>query len=65
MTLALVLAEVVYQPCKGIEEGSWEWWLKGCWMLTRADVALLVGVTLALMVGAALWSKRQTRQVSA
>lgn len=50
-----MFAQVVYQPCIGIEEGSVLWYLKGCfWVM---DPLAAVGVAVALgLVGAAVWA---------
>lgn len=45
---------ILPNPCKGIEVGSWEWWLKGCWMLPSEAV---VAVVVAGIVGVALWAR--------
>ena len=51
----LMLAQVVYQPCLGIEEGSWLWYLKGCFYVM--DPAAAVGVAVAVgLTGAAVWA---------
>lgn len=46
----------VWLPCNGVEDGTWEWWIKWCWVSDQTMVTLLVGVTLAAMVAAQLWS---------
>ena len=50
-----IVAQVVYQPCLGIEEGSWLWYLKGCfWIMEPVAV---VGVAVAVgLTGAAVWA---------
>ncbi len=58
----LVIADAVFiHKCARIEEGTWEWWLVGCWMWpTAADV--LGAVTIGAMVGVLAFSLRQRRQ---
>ena len=62
----MIVADVVFLPCKGIEEGSWMWWLKGCFMY-QADTVLAVGLSVALagVLAVALWSLRQRVAVTA
>lgn len=38
---------VVRNPCRFIEEGSWQWWIGGCWMF-RVET-WIVFTTCALM----------------
>ena len=55
----LILAQVVYQPCIGIEEGSWLWYLKGCFWVMEPLAAAGVAVALWL-TGAAVWAVTRT-----
>lgn len=62
--IALILADVVVNnPCAGIDPDSWLWILRGCWLIGRSASAgpLALGVTMAGMVGALLWSQRGGR----
>lgn len=43
--------------CRGIEDGSWEWWLKGCWVFPKDVIGeVAVGALIAAAVGLQLWS---------
>lgn len=50
------LMDTVYQPCKGVVEGTWEWWAKGCFVWGSARVTETTVALVALGVaGAVAW----------
>jgi len=59
-----ILADVIVKnPCYGIEEGSWSWWLHGCWLFREQTilvlgVAALVALLLAWMVKVSIVTRR-------
>lgn len=55
----LLFAQVVFDPCEGLEVGSWLWWLRGCWMLPN-EVTMAIGI--AALVGVAAFSLRQVNR---
>lgn len=63
--MRLMLADLVLiipNHCKALEEGSWEWWLRGCWLLTPTAAQVTATVLPALFVGALLvMASRQPR----
>lgn len=60
----ITLFAAIWMPCKGVEDGSWTWWLKWCWVTDSAIVALLVGVTLAALVAAQVWAASRQPKVA-
>lgn len=50
------VADVVFLPCQGVEPDTWEWILKWCWLGDNAMAELAFGVSMAGMVGAALFA---------
>jgi hypothetical protein len=55
-----MFADVIYIPCQGVEEGSWTWWLKGCFLYQSETVlTAVVLLTVAALVAATVWSLRQ------
>lgn len=60
----MILADLILiTKCKALVEGSWEWWLAGCWMFDNTAAAqVAVGVVPAMLVGALLYmASRQPR----
>lgn len=57
-----MVADVVFQlKCARVEEGTWEWWLLGCWMWPgAADV--VAAVTIGGIVGLSAWALRKQGQ---
>lgn len=53
LTFALVLASDLivknphYAACMAIEPGTWEWWLKQCWIYDPLSVVVAGGLALA------------------
>ena len=61
----IVLFAQVYLPikewCDQIEDGSWLWWARGCWIFDNETAATLaVGMTVAAVVGVQLWNASRT-----
>ncbi len=62
----LVIADLIvknphYAVCMALEEGSWEWWLRGCFIYDTSPsgaATLVVGVVMAAYVGIQLWARR-------
>jgi hypothetical protein len=56
------LMDVVYQPCKGVVEGSWEWWLKGCfvWSSAATTETLVVAVGVGVVGALVAWALRRS-----
>ncbi len=58
----LILAQVVYKPCEGVDPNSWEWIYKGCWLFqSHTVIEIGASITLALLVAVMLRSLRQER----
>ena len=55
------LMDTVYQPCKGVVEGTWEWWAKGCFIWGSASVTetVLVMVSVGAVGALAVWAIRR------
>jgi hypothetical protein len=57
-----MFAQTYFSPCIGVEEGSWLWWIRGCWIAASEITGpLVVGVVLAGLVAVMLLSLRQRR----
>ena len=65
MTALMVLAQIVYDPgCRELEEDSWLWWFKGCWVFaTSPEVA--AGVMTAGLVAGLMWSAYKAAEIEA
>jgi hypothetical protein len=55
----MVPDDVLLIVCQGIEKGTWEWWLKGCWIFESSPFAapVALGVTMAAVAGVQLWAR--------
>lgn len=57
----------IYLPvcdrCRELGEGTWSWWIAGCWTFTcdyTSGAAIVsAGVTIAAVVGVQLWAARK------
>lgn len=54
-----LLAQTVWLPCAGVEEGSWLWYIRGCWVYQVHVTAMLPAFMLAALTGVLLVSLRQ------
>lgn len=62
LQLPTVVAQIIYDPgCRELEEGSWLWWYKGCWIFAQSWVTLVFFV--ALGMGAAWWQVVSQREL--
>lgn len=59
-----MFAQIIFpvcQYCASYGEGSWEWWIKGCWKWTCDPIGgtVLMGLTVAGYVGVQLWASHK------
>lgn len=47
--------DLLYIVCQGLERGSWEWWLKGCYIFDPLTAAAMSFAASTLLAGLTKW----------